>query len=172
MIHLVGIYFVQNSLFDKSNSQQRVDFFEWSLGKILGPDGIAYSVSPQRFSKYLRCYHHGEKGTKQNKENSHLSIFYWNDPHYHYSHLLTPHLQRNTYKSISLWFFLWSITFQMEHYSDVIMIAMASQNIGVSIVYSIVCSGVDQRKHQSSASLDFVREIHRSPVKSPHTKVQ
>ena len=29
-------------------------------------------------------------------------------------------------------------------------------------------SGVDQRKHQSSTSLVFVRAIHRSPVDSPH----
>ena len=33
---------------------------------------------------------------------------------------------------------------------------------------STMCSGADQRKHQSSASLAFVRGIHRSPVNSPH----
>ena len=38
----------------------------------------------------------------------------------------------------------------------------------VSIVYSTVCSDADQRKHQSSASLAFVRDIHRWPVNSPH----
>ena len=38
----------------------------------------------------------------------------------------------------------------------------------VSIVCSTFCSGVDQRKHQSSASLAFVRGIHRWPVDSPH----
>ena len=54
------------------------------------------------------------------------------------------------------------------HYSDVIMSAMASQITFVSIVYSAVSSGADQRKHQSSASLAFVREIHRSPVNSPN----
>ena len=54
------------------------------------------------------------------------------------------------------------------HYNDVIMSAMASQITGVSIVYSIVCSGADQRKHQSSASLAFVRGIQRWPVNSPH----
>ena len=32
----------------------------------------------------------------------------------------------------------------------------------------IVQSGADQRKHQSSASLAFVRGIHRWPVNSPH----
>ena len=54
------------------------------------------------------------------------------------------------------------------YYNNVIMSAMASQITGVPIVYSIVCSGTDQRKHQSSASLAFVRGIHRWPVNSPH----
>ena len=45
------------------------------------------------------------------------------------------------------------------HYRDVIIIAMASQI--TTIVYSTVYSGADQRKHQSSASLAFVRGIHR-----------
>ena len=36
------------------------------------------------------------------------------------------------------------------------------------VVYSNVYSGVDQRKHQSSTSLAFVRGIHRGPVNSPH----
>ena len=48
------------------------------------------------------------------------------------------------------------------------MNAIASQITGVSIVSSPVCSGTDQRKHQSSASLTFVREIHLSLVNSPH----
>ena len=37
------------------------------------------------------------------------------------------------------------------HYSDVIKSAMGPQIIGVSIVYSTVCSGADQRNYQSSA---------------------
>ena len=53
-------------------------------------------------------------------------------------------------------------------YSDVIMGARASQITDVLIVYSTVCSGADHRKHQSSASLAFVRGIHRGPVNSPH----
>ena len=48
------------------------------------------------------------------------------------------------------------------------MSAMALRITGVSIVHSTVCSGADQRKHQSSASLAFVRGIHRWPVNSPH----
>ena len=38
------------------------------------------------------------------------------------------------------------------HYSDVIMSAMASQITSLTIVYSAVYSGVDQRKVQNSAS--------------------
>ena len=34
--------------------------------------------------------------------------------------------------------------------------AMASQITGVSMAFSTVCSGADQRKYQSSASLAFV----------------
>ena len=52
--------------------------------------------------------------------------------------------------------------------SDAIMSAMASQITSLTSVYSIVYSGADQRKHQSSTSPAFVRGIHRSPVNSPH----
>ena len=54
------------------------------------------------------------------------------------------------------------------HYNDVIMGRMASQITSLTIVYSTVYSDADQRKHQSSASLAFVRGIHRWPVNSPH----
>ena len=54
------------------------------------------------------------------------------------------------------------------HYCDVIMSPTASQITSLTIVYSIVYSGTDQRKHQSSASLVFVRGIHRRPVNSLH----
>ena len=47
------------------------------------------------------------------------------------------------------------------------MMAMASQIIGVVMVFSTVCPGADQRKHQSSTPLAFPRENHRSPVDSP-----
>ena len=55
-----------------------------------------------------------------------------------------------------------------NHYSDFIMGMLASQITSLTIVYSTVYSSVDQRKHQSSTSLAFVREIHRWPVNSPH----
>ena len=50
------------------------------------------------------------------------------------------------------------------------MSAMASQIARLMFVYSIVYSGADKRKHQSSASLAFVRRIHRWPVNSPHKR--
>ena len=50
------------------------------------------------------------------------------------------------------------------------MSVMASEITGISIVCSTVCSGTDQRKHQSSVSLAFVREIHWWPVDSPHKR--
>ena len=54
------------------------------------------------------------------------------------------------------------------HYDDVIMGVIASQITSLTIVYSTVYSGAYQSKHQSSASLAFVRGIHRGPVNSPH----
>ena len=47
----------------------------------------------------------------------------------------------------------------MCHYSDVIMGAIASQITSLTIIYSTVYSGAYQRKHQSSASLAFMREF-------------
>ena len=47
---------------------------------------------------------------------------------------------------------------------------MASQITSVTIVCSTVGPGADQRKHKSSASLAFVRGIHRLPVNSPHKR--
>ena len=54
------------------------------------------------------------------------------------------------------------------HYNDVIMGTMMSQITSLTIVYSIDYAGTGQRKHQSSASLAFVRGIHRWPVNSPY----
>ena len=60
------------------------------------------------------------------------------------------------------------MTCHLSHYDDVIMGAIASQITSLTIVYSIVYSDADQRKHQSSTSLAFLRGIHRGPVNSPH----
>ena len=57
-----------------------------------------------------------------------------------------------------------------HHYCDVIMGANASQITSLTIVYSTVNSGADQRKHQSFASLAFVRGIPWWPVNWPVTR--
>ena len=54
------------------------------------------------------------------------------------------------------------------HYDDVTRSLMASQITSLTIVYSTIYSGVEQKKNQSFASLAFVRGIHRGPVNSPH----
>ena len=54
----------------------------------------------------------------------------------------------------------------LYYYNDIIISPMASQITGVLIIYSTVCAGEDQRKHQSSAPLASVRKIHRWPVNS------
>ena len=63
---------------------------------------------------------------------------------------------------------IWINPLQSSHYNDVIISAMASQITSCTIVYSTSYQGADQRKHQSFASLAFVRGIHWSPVNSPH----
>ena len=57
------------------------------------------------------------------------------------------------------------------HYDDVIMTTMASQITSLTVVYSIVYSGANQRKHQSSTSLAFVWGIQRDRW-IPRTKGQ
>ena len=59
----------------------------------------------------------------------------------------------------------------INHYIDVIMTTMASQITSLTLVYSILYSDADQRKHQSSASLAFVWGIHRDRW-IPRTKGQ
>ena len=59
----------------------------------------------------------------------------------------------------------------MCHYNGVIITTMASHITGLTVVYSNVYSGPDQRKHQSSASLAFVWGIHRDRW-IPRTKGQ
>ena len=50
----------------------------------------------------------------------------------------------------------------MNNYGDAIMGAIASQITNLTIVYSTVYWDADQRKHQRSASLAFVRGIPRT----------
>ena len=78
--------------------------------------------------------------------------------------------------SLSTSFFYWYLhsNFLLDlfsftsHYTDVKICTIASQITSLTIVYSTDYSDADQRKHQSSASVAFVRGIHRGPVSSPH----
>ena len=80
----------------------------------------------------------------------------------------------NKHLSVPAYFTLATMEQRLEgitvtwHYCDAIMGAIASQITSLTIAYSIVYSDTDQRKHQSSASLAFVRGSHREPVNSPH----
>ena len=56
----------------------------------------------------------------------------------------------------------------MEWFLGVYFPCFASQITSLTIVYSTVYSGADKKNYQISASLAFVREIHRGPVNSPH----
>ena len=91
-----------------------------------------------------------------------LVIFLWCKllDHYDFKYIFTD--QTVLFQFIPPW------TNNGKHYNDVIMSVMASQITSLMIVYSSVSSGANQRKHQSLASLAFVREIHRGPVISPH----
>ena len=69
---------------------------------------------------------------------------------------------------LDIWLTYWEPPTLWHHYNDVIMGMIASQITSLTIVYSIIYSEADQRKHQSSVSLAIVWGIHRQPVNSPH----
>ena len=53
-------------------------------------------------------------------------------------------------------------------YSDVKMSVMVSKITSISIVHSTICLGANQRNHQSSTTLAFVRGIRQWPVNPLH----
>ena len=61
-----------------------------------------------------------------------------------------------------------NIEASLEHNSDIIMSTSTSQITSLTIVYSAVYSGADQRRHQNFASLAFVWGIHHWSMNSPH----
>ena len=81
--------------------------------------------------------------------------------------IITNNLFKNAYIVVVLPVFVRANNLEI-HCNDVIISVMASQITRLTIVYSNVYSGADQRKYQSSASLAFMRGIHRSSVNSPH----
>ena len=64
----------------------------------------------------------------------------------------------------------WTCQCKYIQYSYVIMGAIASLFTSLTIVYSTVHPAADQRKHRSSASLAFMRGVHRRSVNSPHKR--
>ena len=93
----------------------------------------------------------------------HHHLHHHNHHHHHYHHHQHHHHHHHNHhrrRLCALWV-SW-------HYSDVITGTIASQITSLTTVYSTVYSDADQRKHQSSASLAFMRGIHRGAVNSPH----
>ena len=82
-------------------------------------------------------------------------------------HLVTRSLRLYCFAELT-YFKLFLFSNKFGHCNDLTMSAMASQITSLTIVYSAVYSGVDQRKRQSSASLASVRGIHRWPGNSLH----
>ena len=66
----------------------------------------------------------------------------------------------------------WHIEARPYHYTDVLMGAIASQITSLTIVYSTVYSDADQRKHQSSAPLAFVRWTGEFPARMASNAVK
>ena len=98
-----------------------------------------------------------------------IGLSFWRGVRYGWDTCLAPgHLQPSLRNSSSSYIGPYVMSPFRHHYTDVIMDAIASQITSLTIVYSSVYSDVDQRKHQSSASLPFVGGIHREPVNSPH----
>ena len=91
-----------------------------------------------------------------------LCIRIWN------SVLLVPSIFNVSYKYTLITSQLKPVVGRVVYYNDVMMGALASQITSLTIVYSDVYSDADQRKHQRSVSLAFMRGIHRWLVNSPH----
>ena len=93
------------------------------------------------------------------------NIFLWGVGGTHLHLRGGPHLHRvwGVRRDTHLQYILFSLQWHYNGYDDIV-----SQSTSLTIVYSIVYSDADQRKHQSSASLAFVRGIHQGPVNSPH----
>ena len=118
---------------------------------------IAWQVEFARMPTYELC-------TRSHKMACFISTtLVWCPGHTHEQELLRVHLKWMDVLRASD-----SDAIHAYHYNNVIMGTITSQITRLTIVYSTVYSDADQRKYQSSASLAFVRGIHRGPVNSPH----
>ena len=133
----------------KSEQQARAkgDFnFEWSKGKhkIL----LNWCAEKNRRCLQRWIYREWMKTLAEYRE-------YWRQHHNENYHNTMVTLNR-------------TILWRKIHCNDIIMSAMASQITSLAIVYSTAFSAADERKHQSSTSLAFVRGLHRWSANSPH----
>ena len=140
--------------------------------------GVAHCVSINSFAGYVwticaalagwsvkgyiyLCWYTKTKQTKTNE----LCFYTWH-PKLHYCesiqnlHLKCKWAKNNKEHRKRLWHKANKSTI-LWHYIDVTMTMVASQITSLMVVYLIIYSAADQRKHQSSASLAFVRGIHR-----------
>ena len=124
---------------------------------------IVYSGALQRKHQCSASLLIGEFPTPMSSNAENVSIWW----RHHGLNIRNPPITP-TRAETGLWgFIIWVI---FSHYGDVIMNEMASQITSLTIVYSTVYSGPDQRKNQSSVLLAFVRGIYRWPVNSPHKR--
>ena len=125
---------------------------EWQQGLLVKwfPRFKIMPTPSATFCWYTQCI-----GTVQLLINDDATKFYFN--HFHTDHY---RLVGKVVKVLAT-----------EHCSGVMISAMASQITGVSIVWSTLWSGADQRKHQRSASLAFVKGIQRWQGNSPHKRL-
>ena len=135
---LTGICHVVNKIFLVASLESRVT---QSRGKNIGKTTYNDFISPQHFTCLYYIYDITRK---------HGNVFIM------------------SLKNEGVAMEICKVVVMSPHYSDVLMGAMVPQITSLTIVYSTVYSGADQIKQQSSASLAFVRGIHRWPVNSPH----
>ena len=93
---------------------------------------------------------------------------------YSSSHIY-PRFYFNTYHELPIWVFVISHFHRRQkdrgsggHYNDVIMTMMASQITSLTVVYSIVYSDADQRKHPNLRVSGLCAGNSPGPVNSPY----
>ena len=123
---------------------------------------ISYVIKPADQRTILtKCTTH-QYNIQQLCDTNDVYLSAWLSLHRHCKYMISVPLQWNIRP-------IWEIMVVHYHqYGDIIMGVLVSQITNLTIIYSTVHSGADQRKQQSSESLSVVWEIHRWPGNSPH----
>ena len=157
-----------------SGRQRKLKCYLTCLSRSFG-DSFPTSISCsstfllKRFTRkpFFVCVCHGRSTTRHNINHKHYGgkqrrwVCQWSSIYFMFNILDVSMLLNYIHENIPdarIW---------LNHYTDVIMGPIASQITSLTIVYSTVYSDAVQREHPSSASLAFVRGIHRRPVNSP-----